>query len=100
MRSHNETDISLTAVIELEPYPLGRISLAIGILLISGVLIFGQSKSDDLISPKVTITDERKSIVLRIAQLDQLLKSVRKESDIGDLKAKRKKLLDQLREKE
>ena len=96
----NETDISLTAVIELEPYPLGRISLAIGILLICGVLIFGQSKSDDLISPKVTITDERKSIVLRIAQLDQLLKSVRKESDIGDLKAKRKKLLDQLREKE
>ena len=91
--SLNDVDISLREVFEGEPYPLGRISLAVGILLCSVILVSGINKSQDLTSRRVALASERKTVLLKIALLDQHIENAIAGEDIADLRAKREDLI-------
>ena len=91
--SLNDVDISLREVFEGEPYPLGRISLAVGILLCSVILVSGINKSQDLTSRRVALASERKTVLLKIALLDQHIENAIAGEDVADLRAKREDLI-------
>ena len=80
-------------VFEGERFPLGRISLAIGILLCSVILVSGINKSQDLMSRRVALASDRKTVLLKIALLDQHIENAIAGEDIADLRAKREDLI-------
>jgi len=93
-----DVNISVREVTEGKPYPLGRISLGIAILLGSVVLLSGMGYMDPYRSVEVATGTERSSLLLKLAQLDQLLESGSVLQDDSKLKRERVELLTQLKD--
>lgn len=93
-----DVNITVTEVTEGRPYPLGRISLGVAVLLGSVVLLSVLGYIDPLMSSRVSLGTERRSFLLKIAQLDQLLESEPKLQEASNLKKERAELLTQFKE--
>lgn len=91
-------NISVREVTEGKPYPLSRISLGIAILLGSVVLLSGMGYMDSYRSVEVATGTERRSLLLKLAQLDQFLESGSVLQDDSKLERERVDLLTELKD--
>ena len=93
-----DANISVIEVNESGPYPLGRISLAVAILLISVVALSGMGYIGPSRSAEISPLEHKRFLLLKIAQLDQLReKGINLEEDFK-LQAERTELLAQLKD--
>jgi hypothetical protein len=95
-----DANISLIEVNENDPYPLGRISLAVAILLISVVALSGMGYIGPSRPAETSPLEHKRFLLLRIAQLDQLREKGIKLEEEEDykLQAERTELLAQLKD--
>jgi hypothetical protein len=93
-----DANISVIEVNESDPYPLGRISLAVAILLISVVALSGMGYIGPSRPAEISPLEHKRFLLLKIAQLDQFReKGIDLEEDFN-LQAERTELLAQLKD--
>ena len=88
-----DVTLSVTEVPDRKPYPLGRLSFAVGIILSSMIGILGLRMSSNANSRKPPTAKDKRSIILEIAQLDELLESDLEEKKAADARARRTELV-------
>ena len=93
-----DANISVIEVNESDPYPLGRISLAVAILLISVVALSGMGYIGPSRPAEISPLEHKRFLLLKIAQLDQFReKGIDLEEDFN-LQAERTELLAELKD--